>query len=147
MTTHARVKAIMLMVVSSFCSHQCSGHSICPTKHALHVCERERDFARQQLWRSQRNIGGEAEPLFVRIGCLICSLEWEIIPHWIQSRGLIAWVITQGAMQQEPSAVKMGTWLHGHICLPEKSIVLVYTGQSQQERCFPHVQQLKHYFK
>lgn len=38
-------------------------------------------------------------------------------PCWIQSGGKVAWVITQGELQQEAGAEEMCTYAHGHMVI------------------------------
>lgn len=103
------------MVVSSFCSHQCSGHSICPTKCLAWVWKR---FCLSATLEISKEYWGWSRAPVVRIRCLICPLEWEITPPcWIQSRGLVAWVITQGEMQQEAGAAGMCTYVPYHMVI------------------------------
>jgi len=65
------------MAVSSFCSHQCSGHSICLTKRSAWVWKRKGICPSATPEISKEYWGWIRAPV-VRIRCLICPLEWEI---------------------------------------------------------------------
>lgn len=82
MMTRAHAKAITLMAPSSFCSHQCPGHSICFTKRPARVLKVIPFFFFVPVSNSgdlQRGISGcETEPPHPPVGrirCLICPLE------------------------------------------------------------------------
>lgn len=132
MTTHAHVRAIMLMAVSSFCSHQCSGHSICPTKHALHVCEREKRFCPSATLEISKEYWGVKQSPFCQ------NWMFDLLPG---VRNYPPLVTKQGIdrMGHYTGCNAAGTQCSEDVCrttwsylfwMPEKSIVLVCAGQS-----------------
>lgn len=121
--TQAHARAIMLMVVSSFCSHQCSEPSICLTKRLAWLWKR---FCPSATLVISKEYWGWSWAPVVTIRCLICLPEWEITPSLDTKQGI-------GGMGHYPGWNAAGSWCsgdvyicaspHGHICQggPEKS--------------------------
>lgn len=122
------------MVVSSFCSHQCSGHSICLTKRLARVWKRKGFCPSATLAFSEEYWGWSRAPV-VRIRCLICPLEWEITPLWLDPKQGDWW---HGSLPGVRCSRKLARWrfVHQHMVIfvreaRKKSIVLVSAGHWQ----------------
>lgn len=108
--TQAHAWAIMLMEVSSFCSHQCSEHSICPAKCLAWLWKRFRPSASPRI--PQRNFWGWSWRPVVTIRCLICLPEWRITPP---PPALLDTKRGKGAMGHYPGWVGAGGWCRGDV--------------------------------
>lgn len=144
MTTHACARAIMLMAVSSFCSHQCPGHSICPTKHASHVCERERDFARQQLGRLSKEYWGVRQSPFSQNWMFDLLPGVRNYPPLDTKQGIDRMGHYTRCNAAETRSSENGGWLHGHICFGCQKDLYSYVQVSLILMPWPRIQQFKH---